>query len=48
MLSGQRSAFEPAYLQLFESGELTRRVDRGLALLADCTVCPRDCHVDRL
>ena len=48
MVSCQRSAFEPAYLRLYESGELTARVDRGLELLADCTVCPRDCHVNRL
>jgi putative pyruvate formate lyase activating enzyme len=48
MVSRQRSAFEPAYLRLYESGELTGRVGRGLELLADCTVCPRDCHVDRL
>jgi len=41
-------AFKPAYLALHESGELARRVDRALASLADCNVCPRDCHVDRL
>jgi putative pyruvate formate lyase activating enzyme len=42
-----RTEFEPAYLSLFESGELTQRVERALALLADCTLCPRDCHVNR-
>jgi putative pyruvate formate lyase activating enzyme len=45
-LSGNK--FEPAYLQLHESGELARRVERALAALADCTLCPRDCHVNRL
>ena len=44
----QRTKFEPAYLRLHESGELERRVERALALLEDCTVCPRDCHVNRL
>jgi putative pyruvate formate lyase activating enzyme len=44
----KRSQFEPAYLRLFESGELEQRAERALALLADCTLCPRDCHVDRL
>jgi putative pyruvate formate lyase activating enzyme len=44
----KRSAFTPAYLALYESGELSRRVERALALLADCTVCPHDCHVNRL
>ncbi|MFQ5696550.1 MAG: radical SAM protein [Terriglobia bacterium] len=44
----RRSQFQPAYLRLYESGELHRRVERALALLAECTVCPRDCHVNRL
>jgi putative pyruvate formate lyase activating enzyme len=43
-----RTRFEPAYLRLYESGELAQRVERALSLLADCTVCPRDCHVNRL
>jgi putative pyruvate formate lyase activating enzyme len=38
----------PSYLKLYRSGELARRVEEALAALADCTVCPRDCHVDRL
>ena len=42
-----RKEFEPAYLRLYESGELARRVERALADLADCTLCPRDCHVNR-
>ncbi len=37
----------PSYLQLFESGELARRVERAIASLADCTGCPRRCHADR-
>ena len=43
-----RASFRPAYLKLWESGELARRVERGLGQLADCALCPRDCHVDRL
>lgn len=38
----------PAYLALLESGELERRVQRGLAELGSCRVCPRDCQTDRL
>lgn len=38
----------PAYLDTWRSGELARRVDESLATLARCTVCPRDCLVDRL
>ena len=37
-----------AYLDLLESGELDRRAAAAVQSLADCTVCPRDCHVDRL
>jgi putative pyruvate formate lyase activating enzyme len=40
--------FEPAYLALYRSGELQRRVLSALASLADCRVCPRGCGVDRL
>jgi len=43
-----RKDFEPTYLRLYRSGELKRRVERALAALADCTLCPRDCHVNRL
>ncbi len=38
----------PAYLELYESGELQQRVEEAIARLADCTCCPRDCHADRL
>src|SRR2546427_474211 len=37
-----------AYLTLLGSGELERRAAEAVAALKDCTVCPRDCHVDRL
>jgi putative pyruvate formate lyase activating enzyme len=42
------TAPEPGYLALLRSGELARRVERAIASLADCRVCPRDCRVDRL
>jgi putative pyruvate formate lyase activating enzyme len=38
----------PGYLDLFESGELTERIDRAYSRLASCTVCPRRCGVNRL
>ena len=44
----ERRCFQPAYLSLYESGELRRRVQQALAKLADCALCPRDCHVNRL
>ena len=44
----ERRNFEPAYLRLWESGELERRVELALEKLADCRLCPRDCGVNRL
>ena len=44
----RRSSFRPAYLSVWQSGELVARVDRALSKLGDCVLCPRDCHVDRL
>jgi len=41
------TAFRPAYRYLSQA-ELSRRVERALASLADCRACPRDCRVDRL
>lgn len=38
----------PSYLGLYQSGELKRRVEHAVSLLSDCTLCPRDCHADRL
>ncbi len=38
----------PRYLELFASGELTRRVERAMSMLRSCRVCPRNCDVDRL
>jgi len=36
-----------SYIELSESGELARRVERARELLSPCTVCPRQCAVDR-
>ncbi len=38
----------PAYVDLFESGELERRAGEALAGLESCRACPWDCGVDRL
>jgi putative pyruvate formate lyase activating enzyme len=40
--------FEPAYLALHGSGELSKRVDAAIAELTDCKACPRNCGVNRL
>lgn len=38
----------PAYLALHRSGELAERAARAWARLRRCTLCPRECKVDRL
>ena len=38
----------PAYLDLFERGELHERVELALEELRDCRACPRDCGINRL
>lgn len=44
----KRSEFEPAYLRTYRSGALQKKIAEALAALEDCTLCPRDCHVNRL
>ena len=41
------SGFTPAYMKL-PAGELRHRASVAVKALADCTLCPRNCHVDRL
>ncbi|MCS7047966.1 MAG: radical SAM protein [Verrucomicrobiae bacterium] len=43
-----RRDFVPAYLEAFESGRLVEKRDEALEMLRVCTVCPRNCRVDRL
>lgn len=38
----------PSYRHLHETGELARRIDAAWAILRDCTLCPWQCHVNRL
>ena len=38
----------PSYLRLLSSGDLSQRVEALEALLARCTICPRDCLNNRL
>jgi len=39
---------EPAYLELYRSGELERRAEALEKRLASCDICPRECRVNRL
>ncbi|MEN6320179.1 MAG: radical SAM protein [Syntrophaceae bacterium] len=39
---------EPSYLKLYREGTLLCRIDQAVELMKECSVCPRECHVDRL
>ncbi len=39
---------ESAYRRLVSTGELTERRDAAVAMLAECQLCPRQCHANRL
>ncbi|HEY7348234.1 MAG TPA: radical SAM protein [Ktedonobacterales bacterium] len=38
----------PAYMQLYETGELEKRAEAAWELLRACTVCPQNCKVNRI
>lgn len=46
MTSGKRKD-RPRYINLLESGELHNRSLLIEDILRDCTLCPRDCHINR-
>jgi putative pyruvate formate lyase activating enzyme len=43
-----RRGFAPAYLRTWEEGRLRDKVGEALEALRSCTLCPRDCEVNRL
>jgi putative pyruvate formate lyase activating enzyme len=40
--------FTPSYINLFEKGELNKRVELLQEFIKECQLCPRECHVNRL
>lgn len=38
---------EPSYIKLYETGELRHRVQKAMAILEDCRLCPRACGTNR-
>ncbi len=38
---------QPSYLALYQSGELSRRVEQAQSALAACRLCPRHCGINR-
>jgi putative pyruvate formate lyase activating enzyme len=41
------TSFRPGYIRLYETGELDKRINTLNRILTDCTLCPRNCRVDR-
>jgi putative pyruvate formate lyase activating enzyme len=39
---------EPSYIRLYANGELKRRIEKALAMMESCSLCPRKCGVNRL
>ena len=39
---------EPSYIRLYNQGVLAGRVAQAIQLLKECSLCPRQCKVDRL
>ena len=39
---------EPSYLKIHQDSSLQERIDRALAILENCRLCPRHCQVNRL
>jgi putative pyruvate formate lyase activating enzyme len=42
-----RRGFVPAYVKTYEEGRLKEKAEEALELLRVCTLCPRNCKVDR-
>ncbi|MBC2761955.1 MAG: radical SAM protein, partial [ANME-2 cluster archaeon] len=40
--------FEPAYMELVNSGEIDNRIEKLFSKLEHCDICPRNCGVNRL
>ena len=46
-MTARISDFKPTYLKLHRSGELRARVQEAYRRLEECTLCPRQCRVNR-
>jgi putative pyruvate formate lyase activating enzyme len=40
--------FEPAYMETYNKGLLSEKIEKAYEILKSCTLCPRTCNVDRL
>lgn len=39
--------FKPAYIHAYETGSLKKKAEKAYQALKNCTLCPRECGVDR-
>lgn len=46
-MMNEANHFQPAYIPLLKSGELTARVSQAWQHMKDCDLCARYCHMDR-
>jgi len=46
--TAKEAVFTPAYLNLHRTGELKKRGEELWQMMKSCTLCPRECRVDRL
>ena len=44
----ESGSFRPAYLKSFKKGLFPERIEKAFRMLHKCTVCPRDCQVNRI
>jgi len=42
------SSFQPAYIETYRSGSLKEKIKAATGMLDRCSLCPRECNVDRL
>ena len=42
-----KDSFVPRYIKALHQGWLSEKINQAAALLSDCTLCPRQCRVDR-
>jgi putative pyruvate formate lyase activating enzyme len=41
-------AFQPSYIEAYETGLLKKRIEAASNILESCTLCPRKCRVNRM
>ncbi len=42
------SPTDPCYIKTYETGELKKRIEKARSSLHACSLCPRECRVDRI